>query len=41
MADGDYKICAKIVYDKELVKEAYNVENAEDIKETIWQEVKK
>jgi len=38
---GDYKICAKIVYDKELVKEAYNVENAEDIKETIWQEVKK
>jgi len=29
---GDYKICAKIVYD---------IENVEDIKETIWQEVKK
>ena len=38
---GDYKICAKIVYDKDIVKEIYNVENVEDIKETIWQEVKK
>lgn len=38
---GDYKICAKIVYDKEIVKEVYNVENIDDIKETIWQEVKK
>ena len=38
---GDYKICAKIVYDKDIVKEIYNVENVEDIQETIWQEVKK
>ena len=29
------------IYDKEIVKEVYNVENIDDIKETIWQEVKK
>ena len=23
MEDGDYKICAKIVYDKDIVKEIY------------------
>ena len=39
--DGDYKICAKIVYDQELIKELYNEEDEEKIKEIIWQEVKK
>ena len=39
--DGDYKICAKIVYDKEIIKELYNEEDEEKIKEIIWKEVKK
>lgn len=39
--DGDYKICAKIVYDEELVKDIYGTEDEEKIKELIWQEVKK
>ena len=39
--DGDYKICAKIVYDVDVVKEYYKVKNEEELKEAIWQEVKK
>ena len=39
--DGDYKICAKIVYDKELMEEIYHEKEEEKIKEIIWQEVKK
>ena len=39
--DGDYKICAKIVYDKELVEEIYGTSEKEKLKEKIWQEVKK
>ena len=39
--DGDYKIHAKIVYDKETVGEIYNTEDPEKLKELIWQEVKK
>ncbi len=39
--DGDYKICAKLVYDKELAKEIYNTENEEELKNILWQEVKK
>ena len=39
--DGDYKICAKIVYDKGLMEEIYHATNEEEIKEAIWQEVKK
>ena len=39
--DGDYKICAKIVYDKEQMKELYNLENEEEIKDFIWKEIKK
>ena len=39
--DGDYKICAKIVYDKELVQEIYGTSDEEKLKELIWQEVKK
>ncbi len=39
--DGDYKICAKIVYDKDQMKELYNLENEDEIKDFIWKEVKK
>ena len=39
--DGDYKICAKIVYDEELVEEIYGTKDPEELKEKIWQEVKK
>ena len=39
--DGDYKICAKIVYDKELVKEIYGTTDEEKLKDLIWQEIKK
>ena len=39
--DGDYKICAKIVYDKELMEELYHEKEEEKIKEIIWKEVKK
>ncbi len=39
--DGDYKICAKIVYDKELVEEIYGTSEEEKLKEKIWEEVKK
>ena len=39
--DGDYKICAKIVYDKELAQEVFGTTEEEKIKELIWQEVKK
>lgn len=39
--DGDYKICAKIVYDKELVQEIYGTLEEEKLKELIWQEIKK
>ncbi len=39
--DGDYKICAKIVYDKELVEEVFGTSKEEKLKELIWQEIKK
>ena len=39
--DGDYKICAKIVYDAEVMQEIYNKQNEDEIKEIIWNEVKK
>ena len=39
--DGDYKICAKIVYDEELVKEIFGTNDPQELKEKIWQEVKK
>ncbi|MCI8273630.1 MAG: AMP-binding protein [Clostridia bacterium] len=38
--DGDVKVCVKIVYDKELIKELYNIEGEEDIKDFLWQKVK-
>ena len=39
--DGDYKICAKIVYDKDTVEAIYGTNDEEKLKELIWQEVKK
>ena len=39
--DGDYKICAKIVYDKDNAEEIFGTVNESEIKEKIWQEVKK
>ena len=39
--DGDYKICAKLVYDKDIVKEIYKTEDEKELKEIIWQEIKK
>ena len=39
--DGDYKICAKLVYDKDVIKELYGEKDKEKIEEILWQEVKK
>lgn len=39
--DGDFKICSKIVYDKEMVEEVFGTSDEEKLKELIWQEVKK
>ena len=38
--DGDVKVCSKIVYDKDLIKELYNVEGEDNIKEFLWNKVK-
>ena len=38
--DGDVKVCAKIVYDKEMIKELYNIEGEEKIREFLWEKVK-
>ncbi len=38
--DGDYKISAKIVYDKDIMKDIYGLEDKEEIREKLWQEIK-
>ena len=38
--NGDYKICAKIVYDEETFKELYDTIDEEKIKEIMWGKVK-
>ena len=38
--DGDVKVCVEIVYDKELIKDLYNIEGEENIKEFLWDKVK-
>lgn len=38
--EADLKICAKIVYDAEEMKEVYGVETREDIYSKIWEKVK-
>lgn len=37
---NDLKICAKIVYDKEIVKEVYGTEDVEELKNKLWEKVK-
>ena len=39
--DGDYKICAKLVYDLEVVKEKYGTTDEKELKDILWKEVKK
>jgi len=38
--DGDIKVCTKIVYDKELIKDLYNIEGDDNIREFLWNKVK-
>lgn len=38
--DGDYKISAKIVYDKDIIKDVYGVVDKQEIRDKLWQEVK-
>ena len=38
--DDDLKICVKIVYDRETVKEAYGAETEEEILAKMWEKVK-
>ena len=38
--DGDVKVCVKIVYDKEMIKELYNIEGEENIRDFLWKKVK-
>lgn len=38
--DDDVKICVKIVYDKEIMKETYNLEEEKEIEEFLWNKVK-
>ena len=39
--DGDYKICAKLQYDRDIMREIYNVNTEEDVKDVLLKEVKK
>ena len=39
--NGDLSIAVKVVYDKEQMKELYNIEQEDKIKEFIWEEIKK
>ena len=36
----DLKVCAKIVYDKELMKEIYHAEKEEEIYDILWDKIK-
>ena len=38
--DDDVKICAKIVYDAEVLKDTYGLEDKEKIQEHLWSKVK-
>lgn len=38
--DGDYKISAKIVYDKDIMKDVYGIEDKQEIRDKLWQEIK-
>lgn len=39
--DGNYKVSAKIVYDKDIMKYIYGLEDKEEIKGKLWQEIKR
>lgn len=39
--DGNYKVSAKIVYDKDIMKDIYGLEDKEKIKGKLWQEIKR
>ena len=39
-ADGDYKICAKIVYNNEVIKDMYPNVSEEELKNIIWKDIK-
>lgn len=36
----DLKLCAKIVYDKDSMKEIFNIEEVNEIKEKLWENIK-
>lgn len=36
----DLKLCAKIVYDKAIIQEAYGIEDEDQIHEVIWEKIK-
>ena len=38
--ETDLKLCAKIVYDKATVKEAYGIDSEEEILEQMWEKIK-
>ena len=38
--DGDYKINAKIVYDKEQLKDLYGLKDEKEIEKKLWKEIK-
>lgn len=39
-ADGDYKISAKIVYDKDIIRDIYGITEEKEIRDKLWQEIK-
>ena len=39
--DGDYKICAKLQYDRDIMRELYNVSTEDEVKEVLLKEVKR
>lgn len=38
--DGNYKISAKIVFDKEIMKDIYGLTDLQEIRDKLWQEIK-
>ena len=40
LEDGDYKICAKIVYNRELVNELFPNISKEDLHKKVWDDIK-
>lgn len=38
--EDDLKLCVEIVYDKELMKEIYNANTQEEIREILWSKIK-